>query len=450
MPNEQNKARLLSIQNQLHAQISLCEQLAATDASEIRAMVGRWSFAGNAVLDQREVDPRVYSQAVVSLLKTYAHAYDIFFDHLPHYPTLHHLTLGEIQVNDHIVDLLTTLPSLKDLHLLRCHFICEGDHHLKLRSLDIEGEDRFPMELDDHLPHPAAPLQFFCRSTLERLTVRTERGVRMILSHSDRLYVSEMGYLTHLTLELSASLAVQNDFLRFLRQSSNLQSLAVQSKWIDMQCGASPLAHLQTYDGPTNLAGIVLQGTLVKTVRLRNFESGHFEDPLDHPNISSALVSLGLMALSLRCLRIMPIHNPTHHVFDLIAELFPNISSLELMFEDSNYRCTPLRTAQEQMLSANNGFNSDHMPVEVRAPLMNASPLSVLLDEMSAGRCMLPHAVQQLELRYRYNFYTTTVIHLPIETQQRVVWGLSKSNPTLRRVDMYEIWMLIGDVWIQG
>ncbi|KZP21355.1 hypothetical protein FIBSPDRAFT_931758 [Athelia psychrophila] len=338
MPNEQNKARLLSIQNQLHAQISLCEQLAATDASEIRAMVGRWSFAGNAVLDQREVDPRVYSQAVVSLLKTYAHAYDIFFDHLPHYPTLHHLTLGEIQVNDHIVDLLTTLPSLKDLHLLRCHFICEGDHHLKLRSLDIEGEDRFPMELDDHLPHPAAPLQFFCRSTLERLT------------------------------------------------SSNLQSLAVQSKWIDMQCGASPLAHLQTYDGPTNLAGIVLQGTLVKTVRLRNFESGHFEDPLDHPNISSALVSLGLMALSLRCLRIMPIHNPTHHVFDLIAELFPNISSLELMFEDSNYRCTPLRTAQEQMLSANNGFNSDHMPVEVRAPLMNASPLSVLLDEMSAGR----------------------------------------------------------------
>lgn len=337
-PNEQNKVILFSIENRLHTQISLFQQLAATEACEIRAMVKHWSFTGNAILDQREVDPRAYSQAVVSLLKTYTHTYNGFFNHLLHYPKLRYLTLREIQVDDHTIDLLTTLPSLKDLYLERCHFIYEAAHHLKLRGLDIEEEDhRFSMEIDDHLLHRTAPFQFFRRGTLERLAVRNARGVGMVLSPPDMLNASEMGHLTDLTLKLSGSLAVQNDLLRFLRQCFNLQSVTVESEWIDMQCEAAPLAHLQIYDGPMNLANILLPGTPVQTVRLRNFESTDLERPLDHPKISSALASLSLMVSRLRCLRVMPIHDPTRHVFDLIVELFPNLSNLELMFEDKSY-----------------------------------------------------------------------------------------------------------------
>ncbi|KZP21356.1 hypothetical protein FIBSPDRAFT_509714 [Athelia psychrophila] len=442
-----NQATLLSIQNRLHAQISLFDQLAATETSEIRAMVKHWTFSGNETLYQGEaVDNQMHSQAFVSLLKTYTHIYDAFFNHLPHYPTLHHLSLVGIQVDDRVIDLLTTLPSLKDLHLFYCHFICEAVHHLKLRSLDIEEGDVF-MVLDDHRPHTAAAFQFFCRGTLERLAVRAERWVGMVISPP---YVLEMRPLTHLALKLSASTAAQNEFLRFLLQCPNLQSLTVQSVWVDMQCEAPPLASLQTYDGPMNLAKILLPRTAVQTVCLRHFKLGHFDRPLDHPKLSSALASLSFMAQSLRCLRIIPIHQPTRRVFDLIAELFPNISNLELEFENRSqvnlFGPRDIMEVMEAMEVAS--LSAASLSV---ASISAASPLSVLLDQMSTGMCVLPHAIQQLELRcHQYNVITTTPIRIPTEMQQRMVLGLSKNNPTLRRVAMGEIWMLIGDVWIQG
>lgn len=67
---------------------------------------------------------------------------------------------------------------------------------------------------------------------------------------------------------------------------------------------------------------------------------------------------------------------------------------------------------------------------------------------MSAGMCVLPRTVQQLELRfYRYNVWMAASIHLPIETQQSVVLGISKKNLSLRRVDMNETWVLTGYIW---
>lgn len=443
------------------------EHLAESTSQSFHATVHSWVFKGTDEIGFNE--SFIHPPGPGVLIQYYRAALKLFVATLPLYTNLHTLTILKVTVDTALWNALARLPGLHTLHFDDCKLTGYAGYHLPLRALRIANR----LWADEENVSFDCPYHLVSSAQMEHLTLDSYDGAKLYLPFLVTAGIK--GLLTH--LQLCLPISIHDEFFTFLSLCPHLQSLVVQ-KCSDIVRRREPLPldvvpSLNEYDGPPQLAELLVAGRPLRTICLRNYQ-GYMERNVNVEWLTPIMACLRNVAGALENLRLPPMASNLA-IFPVITQLLPELHTLRLMILGEIAQGDKERIDE----GAENGENSDTngppvgvatldlndegFPVsspdsfivsDILTPLIdsNAHILQGLMDWVAAGHCSLPPDIEHLEIHTFVNGGLCSHARaLPLPRQRRVVLRLSKAYPMLRELKLggSPAWKRVGNSWME-